>query len=425
LSFITDSCHLRDADSRKAHSQERNHLNYLSLVENPQLKTPSHRVHSLSTFDLTFNLHRSQQRIKLSLEPNNDIIHEDAFVQYLDPYGNVKKTEKIQRADHKVFKGLAWTEDSKGSWIHVGSARIVVRRDGDDPLFEGGFTIMRDHHHIQLRSNYMRTKHEDDPSLEDTHDEFMVMFRDSDVAPESGHHELKRSSQQGSTCAADKLSFNMLPSHPVYSKVLKRDHGVWGTMSLNTLLGKRQIDSGTSPGGGNSAGVKLESTIGQSAGCPNTRMVALVGVATDCTYTSSFNSTESVRHNVITQMNTASNLYEKSFNITLGLRNLTVSDSVCPGSEQTTTPWNSACANNITIQDRLNQFSQWRGDRQDTNAYWMLLTTCNTDAEVGLAWLGQACISTAQTSQDTTGAQEYVTGANVVARTSTEWQVMA
>ena len=361
----------------------------------------------------------------MSLEPNNDIIHEDAFVQYLDQDGNVQRTEKIERADHKVFKGLAWTEDSTGSWIHVGSARIVVRRDGDDPLFEGGFTIMRDHHHIQLRSNYMRTKREDDPSLEDTDDEFMVMFRDSDVAQDGAYKELKRSSLEGLACAADQLSFNMQPSHPVYSKMLKRDQGAWGAMSLHTLLGKRQIDSGTSPGGGNSAGVNLKSTIGQTAGCPSTREVALVGVATDCTYTASFNSTDAVRQNVITQMNTASNLYEKSFNISLGLRNLTVSDSVCPGSQQEATPWNSACANNITIQDRLNQFSQWRGDRQDTNAYWMLLTTCNTDAAVGLAWLGQACIATAQVSQDTTGAQEYVTGANVVARTSTEWQVMA
>ena len=293
-------------------------MNYLSLIENPQVNTPSLRVHAHSTFDLTFNIHRKQQRIKLSLEPNNDILHEDAYVEYLDQNGNIERTEKIDRSQYKVFKGTAWTEDLKGTWVHVGSARIVVRQDGDDPLFEGGFTIMRDHHHIQLQSNYMWTKHAEDPSLEDTSDEYMVVFRDSDIGEDGAHQELKRSTAKGSTCAADKLSFNMQPSHPVFARTLKRDQGVWGAMSLSSLLGKRQIDTGTSPGGGNSAGVNLKSTIGQSAGCPDTRKVALVGVATDCTYTASFNSTDSVRQNVITQINTASNLYEKSFNITLG-----------------------------------------------------------------------------------------------------------
>ncbi|TKA64836.1 hypothetical protein B0A49_06778 [Cryomyces minteri] len=217
----------------------------------------------------------------------------------------------------------------------------------------------------------------------------------------------------------------MQPDHPVYAKMLKREDSYWGAMPAPSFLNnpwKRQIDTSL---GGNSAGVNLVSSIGQTSGCPTTRKVALVGVATDCTYTASFNSSETARQNVITQMNTASSLYESTFNISLGLRNLTISDANCPGSQQAATPWNEACSGNVNIQDRLNLFSAWRGTKQDDNSHWTLLTTCNTGSAVGLAWLGQACVNSAQTSKSSGGGQETVSGANVVVRTGTEWQVIA
>lgn len=79
-------------------------MNYVSLLEQPEIHTPSRRVHAFSTFDLTFFLHRKSQRIKLRLEPNHDIIREGAVVEYLDSTGAVTRTEPIDRAEHKVFK---------------------------------------------------------------------------------------------------------------------------------------------------------------------------------------------------------------------------------------------------------------------------------------------------------------------------------
>ncbi|KAI9849201.1 MAG: hypothetical protein M1838_000221 [Thelocarpon superellum] len=405
-----------------AHSQRRKPLRYLSLVEDLRIQTPSHRVHAWSSFDLLFDLHQGQQQIKLTLEPNHDIIAEGASVQYLDSNGEVSRIEPIVREDHKVYKGETFVEDDRGHWRHVGWARVVVRRDGIHPLFEGAFTVMNDDHHVQLRSSYMQTKHELDPDAEATDDEYMVVFRGSDVGLPYAT-ELKRSyDDELLSCTADRLHFNVQPNHPVFSNVLRRDTRFWGAMSTASLFGKRQIDTNGIPsGGGNSAGVNLKSTIGQTAGCPNSRKVALVGVATDCGYTGSFNSTEAARQNVITQMNSASTVYEKTFNISLGLHNLTVSDANCPGAVQSSAPWNTACADNTTIQDRLNSFSAWRGTKVDNNSHWTLLTKCNSGAAVGLAWLGQACIATA----DTSNSNETTTGANVVARTSTEWQVIA
>lgn len=394
------------------------------MVDNPEIQTASRRVHAHSAFDVEFLLHSKQQRVKLRLEPNHDIIPHGATVEYLDAEGKVARTELIERSQHKVFKGHAWMEDSTGTWSNVGWARIVVHRDGDHPLFEGAFTILHNHHHIRLRSSYMQTKHELDPHAEESDDEYMVVFRDSDIDREWNMHTELRRSERGPSCPSDQLSFNVQDTNPVRAEILKRNVGIWGSMPVGSLLSKRQF-TGDILGGGNSAGVNLLNSIGQTDGCPSTRRVALVGVATDCTYTASFPSRERVSENVVQQMNSASVLYESTFNISLALRNLTISEANCPGSPQDGAPWNIGCSSNFTIQNRLNAFSQWRGHQDNVNSHWTLLTDCRTGEAVGLAWLGQACVAGVQSAQDSNGVDEFVSGTNVVARTSAEWQVIA
>ncbi|KAL8730272.1 MAG: hypothetical protein Q9166_004155 [cf. Caloplaca sp. 2 TL-2023] len=410
--------------SVEASSKSREPLTYLSLVENPEIRTPSHRVHAFSVFNLVFGLHQSHQHLKLTLEPNHDIIAQGATVTYLDENGQIERTESINRHDHRVFKGESWVQIHDGSWHSAGWARITVKKDGPDPLFEGVFTIGRDHHHVQLRSNYLSTKHELDPDLERSGDEFMIAYRDSDIfqGNTNRYDELKRDLEPGHSCSSDALTFNNDPAHPVFAPTSKQQVvGLWGSTPVNSLFGKRQLDTTGIPGGsGNSAGVNLRQTIGNKDGCPDTRKVALVGVATDCGYTASFSSEDEVRSNIIQAFQSASELYERTFSITLGLANLTINKKDCPATPAADTPWNVGCGGNTTITDRLNMFSQWRGERNDTNAYWTLLTSCPTGSEVGLAWLGQLCVT------DVTEANgEVVSGANVVARTANEWQVIA
>ena len=319
-----------------------------------------------------------------------------------------------------MFKGSAWLENEDESWTNVGWARVMVKRDGKSPLLEGAFAIGRDNHHIQLRSNYMRTKHEMDPEAENTGEEYMVLWRDSDIGRSVNFHSELKKRDTELACSADSLNFNIDLQHPVRRAVMRRDTGSWGSMSLGNLFGKRQIDSTGIPPGGNSGATNLSSTVGNSQGCPTTRKVALIGVATDCTYTGSFDSEDDARQNVIHQISLASQVYERTFNITLGLLNVTVNPANCPGSPPPATPWNVGCGGNTTITDRLNLFSRWRGQFKDNNAYWTLLTNCNTNAEVGLAWLGQLCVTDVTESDG-----EVTSGANVVARTSTEWEVIA
>ncbi|KAI1003726.1 Disintegrin and metalloproteinase domain-containing protein B [Podosphaera aphanis] len=356
--------------------------------------------------------------------PNNEVIQEGATVQYMAPDGTLRASELLDRNEYKVFKGDVWLKHYENSeWTNVGWARIIVQRDGKKPLFEGAFRVDGDHHHIQTRTHFMQTRHKHDPKLKPADDDYLVVWRDSDISQElrlnhetALHSDLKRRFTGERSCSADGLSFNTQSDHPVYQAMKKREESDHG---FHRLFG-RQIDGQL---GGNSAGVNLVNTIGSTAGCPSTRKVALVGVATDCTYSATFKTLGSTRANIISVINSASHLYESTFNITLGLQNLTISDPSCPTTPSGAALWNIGCSDSVNLQDRLNLFSAWRGDRKDNNAFWTLLSTCGSGTAVGLAWLGQACVATAQVSG--APANETVSGANVVVRTATEWQVVA
>jgi len=400
-----------------ASSTAREPLRSINIARNADILTSDHRVHAHSTFDVAFDV--AGQRIRLNLEPNHDLFVEGGTVSYLAADGSIAKQEPIDRLRHKVFKGTAWVKRGN-RWDNVGWARIGIRQDGLKPLFEGHFTISHDHHHIKLSANYKATRLQEDPDVELRDDEYMVVFRDSDMGRWEQHSELKKR-EAGPACLSDELGFNKRDDHPVYAAMRARDENNFFSTPINSLFGKRQLDGQP---GGNGAGVNLVSTIGSTAGCPSTRKVALVGVAADCTYVQSFNRDKNAtQQNVIDQINQASELFESTFNISLGLANIVVTEPDCPTTQQQATPWNQACSGSIQIQDRLNQFSQWRGQQNDNYSHWTLLSTCNTGSAVGLAWLGQACTAGSQRNSGNSG--ETVAGANVVIRTSTEWQVIA
>lgn len=161
----------------------------------------------------------------------------------------------------------------------------------------------------------------------------------------------------------------------------------------------------------------LTSTIGSTQGCPTTRQVAYIGVVADCTYTSGFNSTDSARDHIHDIVNTGSVVFENSFNISLQIRNLTVSDPDCPSSGSDDEDWNAPCSTG-DMDWRLRQFSSWRAALNDDNAYWTLLTGCTENGHVGVSWVGALC--TSGSSHGHSGG-----GVNVVARTQNEWQIFA
>lgn len=436
---VASTCHLLLltllAGLVAAHSSIRDPIGTLFTVQNSTIDTFNHRVTAFSDFDLSFVLYDKYQ-IKLVLEPNHDIIPKaGVVVTYLGADGTISSQKPMDRMAHRIFKGSAWVRWGDETWSRVGWARVSVRRDGQDPEFEGTFTVDHDAHHILTTRNYLQIKHELDPLMTPAESN-MVLYRDSDlIKPEVldfGFSDdfFKRSLELQSPhrlgCPSDELSFNNMQDHPLFGGNRTKSSESYRGLMPSKLLFTRS-DTGD---GGNSAGVNLANSIGQASGCPDVRRIAQVGVATDCTYTQALGDRDAIEKHVTSQLNQASRVYESTFNISLSLHNLTVSDSACPNTPVAGTEWNQGCSDAVTINDRLNMFSAWRGQHSgDGNSHWTLLSTCNTGAAVGLAWLGQACVDTSSTNGGNgfTGTGQTVAGANVVVRRpgTNEWQIIA
>ena len=95
-------------------------------------------------------------------------------------------------------------------------------------------------------------------------------------------------------------------------------------------------------------------------------------------------------------------------------------DTTCPSPPDPTRPWNVDCSN-VTLNDRLSLFSKWRGDKgADGTGLWHLMSGCPTNTEVGVAWLGTLCQTSATGS---TG--NFVSSTAVTTASRSEWQVVA
>ncbi|CCA69414.1 related to ADAM protease ADM-B [Serendipita indica DSM 11827] len=469
--------HLDDAtlevlprSSSNTHSQARKIQSRSGLgTDQPRVQhTDSIRI-TISAFSDTFHLH---------LQPNSDLIHPAARVTYYRP-GNDKGASVVDRVQpllpHKflVFGGdvideeftdAKAEEDVAGGVIrppyapypsgHRGWARITVLDAGDPledrlPVFEGAFSVDGVVHHVLTRDNYLRLKYPEDPEPEPVYDSEMVIFRDIDLM---SHAEAEAArlgvpiEQVGPvknplSCAHDRLGYNVDPSHPVLRYgagfdrlappswldplgiISPRESGGFNA----TLLRKRQGDIG---GGANSSSNFID-TIGQTAGCPTTQQIIYIGVAADCTYTQSNGGNTNATQSILRTFNTVSLLYKSTFNISLGIVELQISDPTCPTSDPTN-PWNVPCGS-VSLNERLSLFSAWRGQKfdalsnpaSDPTGLWHLMSGCpsggtSASQEVGVAWLGTVCMKKA-----TGNAPSVVSGTGVSTAGRTEWQVIS
>ncbi|KAL1863444.1 hypothetical protein Plec18170_000279 [Paecilomyces lecythidis] len=359
------------------------------------MESPSHEVDAYSSFNISFRLPRSPQRITLKLQPTLNIIAPDAYIRHLDKDGQSIHGGPIERSAHKVFKGSVLVE-GKGDNLEVGWARIYITRHSMKPLFEGTFTVYREQYHVQLLSTYSEmTRGIERPGsrpLDQRQDDYIIAYKTT-----NGHHTESKRSQDENMCQ-------------VNSSLLSTYTGA-ETNDVNDSLFTRQF--------GSPQYNDFSDHIGGTAGCPTSRRMALVGIVTDCTYTASFRSADAAHRNIVNVVNAASEVFERSFNISLQIQNITISDAECPSTTPDNSRWNMPCSAS-DLQQRLNLFSSWRGSINDDLAYWTLMTNCPTGGEVGVAWVGQLC-----NSGSSRWSSQSETGAAVVARTSTEWQVFA
>lgn len=261
-------------------------------------------VHFTSSFTLTFRLSfpgQSDVRVRLSLEPNHDLL-QGTSIEYIGESGNIVRSETILRHEHKIYKGEAFIRDEElRQWRYCGWTRITILQDGSDPLFEGAFVNDEDIYHIKLLSKYNARKDIDDVDIgTESENEIMIVYRDSDrfftqttLIGRSIDGVASTEEANKTMCAHDRLEFNI--------QQRERRKRAFGLNLLDRLVRRQGGDISGNIGGTTRA--DLQATIGNTAGCPKTRQVALVAAAADCSYVAQNGNSSSTRSNIISVYN--------------------------------------------------------------------------------------------------------------------------
>lgn len=158
-------------------------------------------------------------------------------------------------------------------------------------------------------------------------------------------------------------------------------------------------------------------------GCPKTRMVTYIGVAADCAYVRSYDGLANARKQIFADFNTASGIYEATFNVALGIKSMVIESMNCPKNPVKGVVWNQDCSMNYTMNDRLSDFSYWRGQNgrsNDSIGLWHLMTKCSSGRILGIAWTNTLC-QTAAIAQGT----DYTAGTGVSSISPYEWMIVA
>ncbi|KAJ8659821.1 hypothetical protein O0I10_004414 [Lichtheimia ornata] len=359
-----------------------------------------------TAFDTLFTLH---------LAPNLDLFHTNATIRIFNDNDNDDDIEEtLEPSEFRIFRGHV-TSQEQNSW-----ARIILHEYDDTQLvFEGAFMVDSDIYHIRTNTNFRLTRRNDDPIASSS--AAMIIYRDSDNAidPSSSSSSLfdKRakpfrkhgnnsSSSNDFMCAMEDMEFNQLLTGIRHSN--------------NSLSSATPIDPD------HMMMKRAMSMTPNTNGCPSTRRIAYMGVVADCTYVQSYGSIRLARLQILNNWNIASAVYERTFNVSLGLIYIQMSTADCPRHPSHSAAWNQKCSSFYTINDRLSDFSLWRGKRGDDGAaLWHLMTKCSTGVKVGIAWLSQLCETQVSQQIEENGASEWVSGTGVSSITRDEWKVVA
>ncbi|KAJ3117567.1 hypothetical protein HDU96_006328 [Phlyctochytrium bullatum] len=179
-----------------------------------------------------------------------------------------------------------------------------------------------------------------------------------------------------------------------------------------------------------------------AAQCFSSRKWMFMGVAADCNYVKSYGGSSQALQRILSNINTASTTYESAFNVLLAVVKVNIQTACANNtalalvSTGQSIPWNRECVDSYTINERLSDFSYWRGNypgfQSDNAGLWHLLTGCSSSTSgqaVGVAWLKTTCTTEArkQVATLSTGdtVQEYVSGTGVSSKVTQEWKVVA
>ncbi|KAF9960260.1 hypothetical protein BGZ72_007518 [Mortierella alpina] len=396
----------------------------------------------LTAYNTTFHLH---------LEPNLDLIHPDADLG----------DSGFNRDEVKAYKGIVVQDEgySNQRWdraartttaekrtiehmLHeegvLGWARMMVERDPKDEtalVLRGAFMVNDDTYHVTTREHYHIQKRADD-ALPPTHnalagDDDLIIYRDSDMYKRSGSHLQRKRGLVESSCGTDHMLFNQQatafspPTQDNYyyppnltttiPAMGYHESSSWMDLLSGNPLAKRRLE------------IRAVGPNPVPEGCPVNRLVNYMGVAADCTYVRRYKGAAKVRQQILANFNIASAIYESTFNIALGVIALNIVPDGCPAVPVKGEEWNQDCSPLYVMDNRLNDFSFWRGQdgrAADGAGLWHLMTDCPSGPVVGIAWTKALCQMNTKTQNDG-GKRQFTAGTGISSVSPNEWLIIA
>ncbi|KAI9337786.1 Metallo-peptidase family M12-domain-containing protein [Obelidium mucronatum] len=306
---------------------------------------------------------------------------------------------------------------------------IMHHHESGNTVFEGSFTTPSDGlYNLKSVQTYRNSKRPIDVEIASAmsrgdiaRDSRMILFHDSGVEPPFFAPKRRRQARQlskGTDCG-------IKPTHSHYQSVMDaRAQKVDGAEDL--VLSSKLHSRDQSPVRRAGTGV---------AGCRGTKQFVFMGAAADCNYVSAAGGTSQALANILSDFNQASAVYEASFQVGLAIIKVnlqTACSTATAAVNGASMGWNQACVSGYSINDRLSDFSQWRGAKDgrslDNAGLWHLMTGCTTAVSgeaVGIAWLQTLCQQRSNLQSDGGGGSDYVSGTAVSSIVPVEWKVVA
>ena len=276
-----------------------------------------------------------------------------------------------------LYDGLVFTTRQES----VGWARIT--HIGNDE-YEGVFTTDLGMYHLKAISVYDKSRRDDDVIL---------------LSPGARHGNFTHSTH---ILIKDRDSYlnQLSESDHVLSNVLSEQRNIEESGSpffqINQCGVSSHFASNKSQISTSSSFSNLNIFKRAPANCPNSKKYVSMAAVADCSYYAKYQSAQRVLNLILADWLAASKVYEQSFNVILTLSKLDILQTCATDLSTPLNRWNQLCSRAYTIQNRLSDFSFWRGQQKDSFALWHLMTNCPTQPSVGIAWVKTLCQRSAQ-----------------------------
>ncbi|KAI8929350.1 Metallo-peptidase family M12B Reprolysin-like-domain-containing protein [Entophlyctis helioformis] len=381
----------------------------------------SHKVVRLSRDIVHLSFSAYNQSFELELAPNFQLVHPNAIVEIHNPADDSIEPLTLPISPHSVFDGKVLKTGYDGRKFSDGWARITFDSSNvhdRDATFDGVINTSEGMFHVKRIDHYRKAKRDVDIEIaspysrepENWRSKLMIFRDEQESAITQRWGPVSSCLSSDPTNILSRRAFNAsLPNVEAVSSCQLPDN----TAAYEAYLARIQEEDAN----------KLVARA--PVGCPQSPKVLPMGVAADCTYVASYGSTSAALQAILSNWNSASKIYEATFNVQLAVVRVNLQQS-CSANDPDLT-WNRDCSAGYTITQRLSDFSNWRGNVQGSSdgiGLWHLMTKCSTQPSVGVAWLNMLCSQTA-TQQVSGGVTQFVSGTGVSSIVPMEWKVIA